>query len=162
MQQWTLQYPWTQMHKIINSLSFDFLTDEGWDAKYIREFLLKMSSFCFYFIYLIMLTLEYRVSIFSASFSFQVGEQPQEWFFFFMVTQLSFYLKHMCNYLNTLFLYDYLWLEASILLEASVLKDSKHIRLCGWSFPGKVALYHENKVQSTFLETSREKRPWIF
>lgn len=68
----------------------------------------------------------------------------------------------MCNYLNTLFLYDYLWLEASILLEASVLKDSKHIRLCGWSFPGKVALSQENKVQGTFLETSREKRPWIF
>lgn len=67
-----------------------------------------------------MLTLEYWVSIFSASYHFQLSSMGAiTRMIFFMVTLLSFYLKHMCNYLNTLFLYAYSWLEASILLEAA-------------------------------------------
>lgn len=64
----------------------------------------------------------------------------------------------MSNYSDTFFLS----LEASILFHTAFKKNSKHIRSCGWSFPGKVTLSQGNRVQGTFLETSRERNLGIF
>lgn len=67
----------------------------------------------------------------------------------------------MSDYSDTFFL----CLEASILFHTAFKKNSKHIRSCGCMcvpFPGKVTLSQGNRVQGTFLETSRERNPGIF
>lgn len=81
---------------------------------------------------------------------------------FFHVNSLLCYLTHTCNYADTFSLHAYMCLEASVLFQAAFVKNSRHIRLLGWSFPVQATLSQDNRVQSTFLETSREKITWIF
>jgi hypothetical protein len=49
MQEWTL-VSFDSNAQNFYSISLDFFADEGWEAKYIWDILLEMSSVCLYFV----------------------------------------------------------------------------------------------------------------